>query len=51
MTCSDILDGGDTLKIQVRITKSDWSEFNLGNDYSAGAADKIKITYNGKELQ
>ena len=51
MTCGDILDGGDTLKIQVRITKSDWSEFNLGNDYSAGAADKIKITYNGKELQ
>ncbi len=47
---SGVLSGGDTLQIQVRITKSDWSEFNLGNDYSAGNADNIKITYNGKEL-
>lgn len=50
MTASGVLAGGDTLQIQVRITKSDWSEFNLGNDYSSGGADKITITYNGKEL-
>lgn len=45
-----VLNGGDSLKIQVRITKSDWSEFNLGNDFSSGSAENIKITYNGKEL-
>ena len=47
---SGVLSGGDTLKINVRITKSDWSEFNLSNDYSAGNAGNITITYNGKEL-
>ena len=51
MTSSGVLAGGDTLQLQVRITKSDWSNFDLGNDYSSGKAENIKITYNGKELQ
>lgn len=51
MTGSGVLAGGDTLQIQVRITKSDWSNFDLGNDYSSGKAENIRITYNGKELQ
>ncbi len=51
MTGSGVLAGGDTLQIQARITKSDWSNFDLGNDYSSGKSDNIKVTYNGKELQ
>ena len=26
------------------------TEFNLGNDYSSGKSENIKVTYNGKEL-
>ncbi|MBQ7835158.1 MAG: glycoside hydrolase family 9 protein [Ruminiclostridium sp.] len=51
MTSSGVLAGGDTLQLQVRITKSDWSNFDLGNDYSSGKSENIKVTYNGKELQ
>ncbi len=51
MTSSGVLAGGDTLQIQARITKSDWSNFDLGNDYSSGKSENIRITYNGKELQ
>lgn len=51
MTSSGVLAGGDTLQIQARITKSDWSNFDLGNDYSSGKAENIRVTYNGKELQ
>ncbi len=51
MTSSGVLAGGDTLQIQARITKSDWSNFDLGNDYSSGRSENIRITYNGKELQ
>lgn len=51
MTGSGVLAGGDTLQIQCRITKSDWSDFDLGNDYSSGKAENIRVTYNGKELQ
>lgn len=50
MTGGGVLSGGDTLQIQVRITKSDWSDFDLGNDYSSGKSENIKVTYNGKEL-
>lgn len=51
MKSSGVLAGGDTLQIQARITKSDWSNFDLGNDYSSGKAENIRIIYNGKELQ
>ncbi len=51
MTSSGVLAGGDTLQIQARITKSDWSNFDLGNDYSSGKSENIRVTYNGKELQ
>ena len=50
MTGSGVLAGGDTLQIQARITKADWSNFDLGNDYSSGKSENIKVTYNGKEL-
>lgn len=50
MTSSGVLVGGDTLQIQVRITKSDWSNFDLGNDFSSGNSENIVVTYNGKEL-
>lgn len=50
MKSSGVLAGGDTLQIQVRITKSDWSNFDLGNDYSSGKSENIKVVYNGKEL-
>ena len=50
MKSSGVLAGGDTLQIQVRITKSDWSNFDLGNDYSSGKSENIKVAYNGKEL-
>ncbi len=48
---SGVLAGGDTLTINVRIHKADWSEFDLGNDFSGGNADNITITYNGKKLK
>ncbi len=50
MTSSGVLAGGDTLQIQARITKTDWSNFDLGNDYSSGSSENIVVTYNGKEL-
>ena len=50
ITSSGVLPGGDTLTVNVRIHKSDWTDFDLGNDYSGGNADHITVTYNGKKL-
>ena len=50
LKASGVLAGGDTLQIQGRITKSDWSNFDLGNDYSSGKSENITVTYNGKKL-
>ena len=47
---SGTLAGGDTLTVNVRIHKSDWTDFDLGNDLSGANADKITVTYNGKKL-
>ncbi len=44
------LPAGDSMTIQVRLTRADWSEFNLGNDYSAGNAEHIYICRNGSQL-
>ncbi len=41
---------GDTLTINIRIHKSDWSEMDLGNDLSGANADKVNVIYNGKKL-
>lgn len=41
---------GDTLTMQVRLTRADWTEFNLGNDYSAGNAEHIVITSGGSVI-
>ena len=47
---SGTLAGGDTLTINVRIHKSDWTEMDLGNDLSGANADNVTVTYNGKKL-
>ncbi len=41
---------GDSMTIQVRLTRADWSEFNLGNDFSAGNAEHILISRNGSPI-
>ncbi len=41
---------GDSMTVQVRITRSDWTDFNLGNDYSAGNAGHIVINKNGSPI-
>lgn len=43
----DALRPGDELTIQVRVAKEDWSNFNFGNDYSAGGADKVALFCEG----
>ncbi|MBP5604929.1 MAG: hypothetical protein J6X60_05235 [Ruminiclostridium sp.] len=45
-----VLAGGETLTLNIRIHSSDWSEIDLGNDYSGGNADHITIKYNGKTI-
>lgn len=47
---SGTLAAGGSLTMQARITRSDWTDFNLGNDYSAGNAEHIVITSNGKNI-
>ena len=47
---SGSLPSGGGLTVQVRITRADWSDFNLGNDYSAGNAEHIYILNNGKAV-
>ena len=47
VTCdsSILLKPGDELTVQVRVAKDDWSNFEFGNDYSAGGADKMAVYY------
>ena len=47
---SGTLSAGDKLTVQVRITRADWSEFNLGNDYSAGNAEHVVVISGGKTI-
>lgn len=47
---SGTFNAGDSMTVQVRITRSDWTEFNLGNDYSAGNAGHIVISKNGSPI-
>ena len=44
------LKNGDSLTTQIRITKGDWSNFNLSNDYSAAGADHLYVTLNGSAV-
>ncbi|MDO5560188.1 MAG: glycoside hydrolase family 9 protein [Oscillospiraceae bacterium] len=37
------LDNGAYLELQIRITKSDWTDFDLSNDFSSGNAEHIAI--------
>ena len=41
---------GDTLTAQIRITPDDWTEFNLGNDFSAGNAERLCIISDGNVI-
>lgn len=49
ITCDskDALRPGDELTIQVRVAKEDWSNFDFGNDFSAGGADKMAVLCEG----
>lgn len=44
------LAAGDTLTAQIRITPDDWTEFNLGNDFSAGNAERLCIISDGNVI-
>lgn len=44
------LAAGDSMTVQVRITRADWSDFDLGNDYSAGNAEHIVILKGGSPI-
>lgn len=41
---------GDTLTAQIRITPDDWTEFDLGNDFSAGNAERLCIISDGNVI-
>ena len=41
------LNNGDTLTAQLSIHAADWSNFDLGNDWSAGNAEHILVLNNG----
>ena len=44
------LASGDTLTVQLAIHAADWSNFDLGNDWSAGNAEHILVLNNGAEI-
>lgn len=44
------LGSGDTLTLQLSIHPSDWSSFDLGNDWSAGNAEHIVVLKNGSKI-
>lgn len=44
------LDSGNTLSLQLRIYASDWSNFDLGNDWSAGNAEHLLVLVNGANV-
>lgn len=44
------LGNGSTLTVQLAIHASDWSNFDLGNDWSAGNAEHLLVLNNGSEI-
>lgn len=44
------LSAGGALTLQARITRADWTDFDLGNDYSAGNAEHILIKNGTKAI-
>lgn len=44
------LGNGDTLTMQLAIHASDWSNFDLGNDFSSGNAEHILISKGGQAI-
>ncbi len=49
-TDKTVLNKNDKWEIQARITKSDWSDFKLNNDYSAETLKNIIIQLNNKTV-
>ena len=49
-TDKTVLNKNDKWEIQARITKSDWSDFKLNNDYSAETVKNIIIQLNNKTV-
>lgn len=49
-TDKTVLNKNDKWEIQARITKSDWSDFKLNNDYSAETVKNIVIQLNNKTV-
>lgn len=47
---SGTLSAGGSLTLQVRITRADWTEFDLGNDFSAGNVQNIRILKDGSPI-
>ncbi|MDE7360848.1 MAG: glycoside hydrolase family 9 protein [Oscillospiraceae bacterium] len=47
---SGTLADGESLTAQIRLTADDWTEFDLGNDFSAGNAEHLLITSGGTEI-
>ena len=44
------LNSGDTLTVQLAIHAADWSNFDLGNDWSAGNAEHLLVLNGGAEI-
>ncbi len=44
-----LINPDEEFKVQIRINKSDWSDFNLSNDYSSGNAENV-IIRSGKKI-
>lgn len=44
------LQNGDSITLQGRICRKNWTNFNLSNDYSSGNAEHLYIINNGKPI-
>ena len=47
---SGSLQNGDSMTVQGRICRKNWSEMNLSNDFSAGNAEHLYIISGGKAI-
>ena len=44
---SEMISAGTNLEIATRTAKSNWSNYDQGNDYSYGDASKVCVYYDG----
>lgn len=47
---SGTLQNGDSMTVQGRICRKNWTNFNLSNDYSSGNAERLYIISGGKPI-